>query len=158
MASRLSRLLASIALCLGAGFLGSLFTVSSIPTWYASLSKPWFTPPNWLFAPAWTTLYLLMAVSLFLVWEKGLETRQAKTAVSFFGLQLALNALWPIIFFGFQNPMIAFFEVAFLWAAIALTIYNFYPLSRKASLLLVPYIAWVGFAAALNFSVWVLNA
>jgi benzodiazapine receptor len=151
-----AKLLAAILLCQAAGFVGSLFTFASIPTWYASLNKPWFNPPNWLFGPAWITLYTLMGISLFIVWRKGLN-ESTRLPLIVFGLQLFLNALWSILFFGLQMPLLAFIEIIALWAAIAFTIYKFYPISRKAAWLLVPYLAWVSFAALLNYSIWALN-
>ena len=153
-----AKLVFAILVCQAAGFVGSLFTFSSIPTWYASLNKPWFNPPNWLFGPAWITLYTLMGISLYLVWSKGLQGKAAKIAISAFAIQLALNAVWSIIFFGLQMPLIAFIEIVFLWIAIAFTIRLFYPISKKAAYLLLPYIAWVSFATLLNLSIWLLNA
>ena len=151
-----ARLFVAIVVCQLAGIIGSVFTVASIPTWYASLNKPFFNPPNWLFGPAWIVLYTLMGISLYLVLEKGLNEK-TKIPLAFFGVQLALNALWSILFFGLQLPMVAFFEIVLLWIAIAFTIYNFYPISKKAAYLLIPYICWVSFAALLNYSIWVLN-
>ena len=153
----LPRLAASLVICQLAGLAGSLFTYPSIPTWYASLGKPWFTPPSWVFAPAWTALFILMGISLYLVWQGGLKERQPRQAVTLFGVQLGLNVLWSALFFGLQSPFLAFLEILALWAAIALTTIRFYPISRNAALLLVPYMAWVSFAAILNLSVWLLN-
>ncbi len=152
----LGKLLAAILLCQLAGVIGSVFTFQNIPTWYASLNKPWFNPPNWVFGPAWFTLYTLMGISLYLVWGKGLNEK-TRPPLTVFGMQLFLNALWSILFFGMQMPLTAFIEIIALWIAIALTICKFYPISRKAAWLLVPYICWVSFAAALNLFVWVLN-
>jgi len=151
------RLLAAVLVCQAAGLIGSVFTFESIPTWYASLNKPFFNPPNWVFAPAWITLYTLMGISFYLVWGKGLHSKQAKIAIGIFGAQLFLNALWSILFFGLKMPLVAFVEIIALWAFIALTIWKFYPISKKAAYLLIPYIAWVSFAALLNYSIWALN-
>ena len=140
-----------------AGIVGSVFTVSSIPTWYAALQKPSFSPPNWIFGPVWTTLYLLMGVAVFLVWRHGLERKEVKTALAIFGGQLVLNTLWSIIFFGLHNPFLAFVEIIALWLAILWTILAFYKISRPAAYLLLPYILWVSFAAVLNFSIMILN-
>ncbi len=153
----IARLIVSIVLCQAAGMIGSLFTFSSIQTWYAGLAKPWFTPPNWLFGPVWITLYTLMGISLYFVWSKGFGERKAKTAGIVFAVQLALNAIWSILFFGLHNPLYGLVGIIALWIAIAATIIKFYPISRKAALLLIPYLAWVSIATALNYSVWVLN-
>jgi benzodiazapine receptor len=152
-----SRLIASVLICQLAGIIGSVFTVSSIPDWYAGLNKPWFTPPNWLFGPVWITLYTLMGISLYIVWNKGLGNKNVRSAITVFGIQLFLNSVWSIIFFGIQNTFIALSEIIMLWIAILVTIIKFYRIDRRASLLLVPYIVWVTIAALLNYFVWVLN-
>ncbi len=151
------KLVISLTICLFAGFIGSIFTGPSIPTWYATLIKPSFNPPDWIFAPVWTTLFVLMGISLYLVWNKGLQDKKVKTHLLIFGLQLALNVLWSFLFFGLHSPFYAFLEIIILWAAIVLTILNFSKVSRTAGLLLIPYICWVSFAAILNFSIWRLN-
>jgi len=139
------------------GFIGSIFTTPAIPVWYASIIKPTFTPPNWLFAPVWTILFLLMGISAFMVWQKGIKKRKVKISMLFFGIQLLLNMLWSILFFGFKSPLLAFIEIILLWAFILLTILLFSKVSKKASYLLVPYIIWVSFAAVLNFYILLLN-
>jgi tryptophan-rich sensory protein len=151
------KLAVSLVLCFLAGAIGSVFTYPSIPTWYASLNKPFFTPPSWLFGPAWTTLYILMGLSLYLVWQKGTKGKEAKQALYLFAAQLALNALWSFLFFGLQSPLYGFIGIIPLWLFILLTIWKFWNIDRNAALLLVPYIAWVSFAATLNFAVWLLN-
>lgn len=151
------KLASSILICLGAGFAGSLFTTSSIPTWYASIQKPSFNPPNWVFGPVWTTLFILMGISLFLVWRHGYADRQVKIALVLFAVQLVLNITWSFMFFGLRNPLAGLLEIAVLWISIVLTIVYFYNISRAAGLLLVPYILWVSFAAFLNFIIWRLN-
>ena len=123
-----------------AGVIGSVFTISSIPTWYATLQKPILSPPNWIFGPVWTTLYFLMGAAAFLVWRHGLERKEVKTALTIFIGQLILNALWSIIFFGLHNPFWAFVEIILLWLAILWTIIAFYKISRPAAYLLLPYI------------------
>jgi tryptophan-rich sensory protein len=153
----IAKIVSAIVVCQLAGVAGSIFTFSSIPTWYATLNKPAFSPPNWLFGPAWITLYTLMGISLYLVWSKGLNNKKVKDALKFFSIQLVLNSFWTIIFFGLRNPFAAFVEIIFLWASIAFTIFSFYKISRTAAYLLVPYIIWVSFAAALNYYVWILN-
>jgi benzodiazapine receptor len=151
------KLVTSLTICLFAGFIGSIFTGPSIPTWYATLIKPSFNPPDWIFAPVWTTLFFLMGISLYLVWNKGLQDKKVKTSLFTFGVQLVLNVLWSFLFFGLHSPFYAFLEITILWAAIMLTIVNFFKVSRTAGLLLLPYIFWVSFAAILNFSIWRLN-
>jgi tryptophan-rich sensory protein len=151
------KLAASLVLCFLAGAIGSVFTYASIPTWYASLNKPFFTPPNWLFGPAWTTFYILMGLSLYLVWKKGFKGKAKKQALYLFAAQLILNALWSFLFFGLQSPLYGFVGIVPLWLFILLTIWKFWKIDRNAALLLLPYIAWVSFAAALNFAVWMLN-
>ena len=148
-------LIVAILICQFAGILGSVFTTPSIPTWYASINKPDFTPPSWLFAPAWITLYTLMGISIYLVWEKGFKKN--KIAVYVFSTQLILNSIWSILFFGLQNPFFAFIEIIILWIAILATIVLFYRIRRSAGLILIPYIAWVSFASLLNYSIWILN-
>lgn len=140
-----------------AGIIGSVFTVSSIPTWYAGLAKPELSPPNWIFGPVWTTLYFLMGVAAFLVWKKGLDRRDVKIALIIFGGQLLLNTLWSIIFFGLHNPFWALVDIIALWLAIIFAIMAFYKISRPAAYLLLPYILWVSFAMYLNYAIWTLN-
>jgi benzodiazapine receptor len=147
----------ALGVCQLAGFAGSIFTAPAIGGWYAALEKPSFTPPNWLFSPVWIALYALMAVAAFLVWNKGLGVRGAKTALIFFAAQLILNVLWSVIFFGLRSPGLAFVEIVVLWFAIAVSIITFYQVSKPAALLLVPYIVWVSFAAALNLAIFRLN-
>lgn len=151
------KLAASIAICQMAGILGSFFTVSSVSTWYVGLNKPLFNPPSWVFSPVWITLFVLMGISLYIVWEKGVKSRQSKIAVTAFGVQLGLNALWSVLFFGLRSPFAAFIEIIFLWAAILTTIIYFYKINKTSAYLLVPYILWVTFAAVLNFSIFYLN-
>jgi translocator protein len=152
------KLFTSILLCQLAGAIGSVFTASSLENWYLLLEKPAFTPPSWVFFPAWVTLYTLMGISLYLVWEKGLQKQEVKTAMFIFGVQLGLNALWSFIFFGLRSPYYAFVEIILLWLAIFLTILKFRPISKIASYLLLPYILWVSFAMLLNYNIWILNS
>jgi benzodiazapine receptor len=151
------KLVVSIVACQCAGLIGSLATTPNIPTWYAALEKPLFTPPNWLFAPAWITLYLLMAVAAFLIWRKGLGEEGVRYALILFLVQLVLNALWSVVFFGLHSPLYGMVVIIALWIAILLTIIKFFQLSVAAGSLLLPYILWVSFAAVLNISIWVLN-
>jgi len=149
-------LLISILIALSAGFIGSFFTTPSISTWYAFINKPSFSPPNWLFAPVWTLLYILMGIAAFLIWQKR-DNQKTKQALRFYGTQLILNALWSIIFFGMHNPGLAFLEIIFLWIFIFLTLIKFYKINKTAGLLFVPYLAWISFALILNYAVWMLN-
>jgi benzodiazapine receptor len=151
------KLLVSILIVLLAGFIGSIFTSPSIPTWYASLQKPAFNPPNWLFAPAWTILYVLMGISAYLIWDKGFKKKGVRIALIVFAVQLVLNSLWSVLFFGLHSPLYAFIEIIFLWIAILFTILKFYKISKTAAYLLIPYICWVTFASVLNYYVLILN-
>jgi benzodiazapine receptor len=151
------RLVVSVALCEAAGIIGSLFTTAAINSWYAGLRRPAFAPPNWVFAPVWTTLYLLMGISLFMVWKVGLEKRAVKKSIVIFAIQLLLNILWSYLFFGLRSPLMGFIEIVVMWLMILLTILSFFKISKKAALLLVPYLAWVSIASYLNYSILVLN-
>ena len=154
--SKLPKLLLTILICLSIGFLGSLFTTPAIPTWYAGLIKPSFSPPNYLFGPVWTLLYILMAVSFYLIWSKK-KDKKIKSALKLFGIQLFLNAIWSPVFFGAKNLFLALIIIIFMWIFILKTILAYAKIDKKASYLLYPYLAWVSFATVLNFSVWFLN-
>ncbi len=132
-------------------------TAPSIPTWYAGLAKPGWNPPNWVFGPVWSALYLSMAVAAWLVWRQAGWAGAARP-LGLFGAQLVLNVLWSILFFGLHRPDLAFGEILILWAFILATLVLFWRWSKAAGLLLVPYLAWVTFASVLNFAVWRLNA
>jgi len=151
------RLAASILVCQLAGIAGAVFTVNAIPSWYASLNKPAFSPPNWVFSPVWTTLYLLMGIALFMVWREGLKTRGVKPALRWFGFQLVLNSMWSFVFFGMRNPIAAFIELVLLWFAILFTMKSFNRVSVTAAYLLMPYFLWVTFALALNLGIVIVN-
>jgi len=150
------KLVASVILCQIAGFLGSLFTTPAIPTWYAALKKPFFTPPNWIFSSVWISLFILMGISLFFVWRRQGHP-QFKKALTFFFVQLTLNVLWSLAFFGLRLPLLGLMDIILLWIAILLTIQNFLKVSKFAGVLLLPYLLWVGFATLLNLSLWILN-
>ena len=156
--SDILKLILCLIICQLAGFVGSLFTSPSIPTWYASLEKPSFNPPNWMFSPVWISLFVLMGISLFLVWQKSLDYPGVKTAVLCFGIQLTLNMFWSVLFFGLKSPFLAFLEIMLLLAAIFVTIIKSLRVSRLAGVLLVPYFFWVCFASVLNYAIWNLNA
>jgi benzodiazapine receptor len=145
-----------ISICFGVAWIGSFFTMPSIPNWYASLRKPNWTPPNWLFGPVWTFLYLSMAVAAWLVW-RCVGLLGAALPLALFGIQLGLNLAWSIIFFGLKNIGLAMLEIVLLWLAIAATTFAFWRVNVLAGWLFVPYLAWVTFAAVLNFSVWNMN-
>jgi tryptophan-rich sensory protein len=149
-------LVAAVAVCFGAAGIGAAVTTPQIPTWYAELNKPSWNPPAWVFGPVWSALYLMMGIAAWLVWrERGIE--KAKGALSLFAVQLALNTLWSVLFFGWQNPQAAAIEIIVLWIAIAATIMAFWKHSRVAASLLVPYLLWVSFAAVLNWTIWWMN-
>ena len=155
--NEIARLVLCIVACQGAGLLGSIFTNMSVNSWYHALVKPWFTPPDGVIPAVWTLLFTLMGVSLFLAWRAGLTLPQFRGAAYAFVTQFAFNILWSAAFFGLRSPLAGLVVIALLWILILLTIYRFYPLSKEAALLLVPYLAWVSFAALLNYSILVLN-
>jgi tryptophan-rich sensory protein len=155
--SPVSKLVSSIVICLLPGLAGAFYTVENIPTWYAELAKPSFNPPNWIFSPVWTTLYILMGIALFLIWKKGLQETKAKAAFWFFIAHLVVNFFWTFVFFSSKNLALAFGVIIILWLMITTAIYLFWKIDRRASLLLLPYLAWVSFASLLNYSIWQLN-
>jgi tryptophan-rich sensory protein len=154
----IAKLIVSLAVPLLVGFLGSLFTTAdSLNNWYANLNKPPFNPPDWIFAPVWTTLYILMGIAAFLVWQKGLDNKPVRLALILFVIQLALNALWSPLFFGLRSPMFGLIDIVLLLSAIVLTIFYFFKISLWPALLLIPYFVWVFFATVLNTSIYILN-
>ncbi|MET1258904.1 TspO/MBR family protein [Flagellimonas sp. DF-77] len=157
MNRKVLKIFITVAVCLLIGFLSSFATQSSVNDWYLTLNKPSFNPPNWLFAPVWTVLYVLMGIAAGVVWGKGFYHIWVKTALYHFGFQLLLNALWSIVFFGFKNPLAALFVIVVLLVLIVLTIRWFRVVSKTAAILMVPYLLWVGFATLLNFKIWQLN-
>lgn len=149
----------AVIICLAIGYGSGLATQSSITTWYPTLNKPFFNPPNWLFAPVWTLLYVMMGVSAGLVWSKmEVVPVLVKKALWVFVIQLILNALWSFLFFGMCNPFLAFIEILLLWLMILETIKLFKPIDPLASKLLIPYLLWVSFATILNGAIWWLNS
>lgn len=154
---KIIRLAIAIVVCELIGLIGTPFTISAIPTWYRSLNKPFFSPPNWVFGPVWTILYLLMGISVFIIWEKGLKKKKVKEAVWYFGIQLILNFIWTFLFFGLRSLLFGMIDIVMLWIFILLTILKFYKLSKPAAYMLIPYLMWVSFASILNFSVLILN-
>ncbi len=155
--SNLLKLVACLAVVLAAGGIGSLATTKAIPTWYKDLTKPSFNPPGWLFGPAWTVLYLMMAVAAWLVWKQGIGAAGVKLALAVFLVQLVLNALWSVLFFGLRSALAGLVGISGLWLAILATIVLFLRVSVPAGVLLLPYIGWVSFAAVLNAAILRLN-
>jgi len=153
----LTRLIAAVAVCQMAAVLGSIFTTLAIPTWYVGLRKPDLAPPNWVFAPVWTILYLLMGISLFFILNVGSKRRHVREPVVIFGVQLGLNILWSYLFFGMQSPLLGLIGIVALWMMIGLTIVSFFKVSKLAAMLLVPYLIWVSFASYLNYALLILN-
>lgn len=151
------KLLLSLGVTFVAGAIGSAFTFPSISSWYVLLDKPPFSPPNFVFGPVWTMLYILMAIAFFLIWNMKGKAKQRKLGIHLFLVQLLLNSLWSIAFFGLHSPFLGVVVIIFLWSTIVLTIQSFWKLKRTAAYLLFPYIAWVSFAGILNISVWILN-
>ena len=147
----------SVAICLLIGFLSGFATQSSVDTWYAGLNKPSFNPPNWIFGPVWTALYITMGIAAGLVWAKGAYHKWVKVALYHFSFQLIFNALWSVVFFGFKEPFWAMLVILVLLALILLNIKSFHVVSPLAAYLLIPYFLWVSFATLLNYKIWELN-
>ncbi|BDW92028.1 MULTISPECIES: TspO/MBR family protein [Flavobacteriaceae] len=158
MKKRIIYIAISVLVCLVIGFLSSIATQSSVNDWYLTLNKPSFTPPNELFAPVWTALYVMMGTAAGIVWSKGYHHIWVKTALYHFVFQLLLNALWSIVFFGLKNPLGGLIVILALLTMILLTIKWFKVISKPAAILMVPYVIWVAFASALNYKIWELNA
>jgi benzodiazapine receptor len=151
------RLIASVLVCQLAGVLGSLFTTPNIPGWYEQLLKPAYTPPDWVFAPVWTLLYALMGLALFVVWGKGRHVAGVRAGLWLFAVQLLLNVGWSALFFGLRSPVSGFACIAVLLLAIVATTALFWRVSAVAGVLMLPYLGWTTFAAALNYGLMVLN-
>lgn len=152
------RIAAIVLTCLAVGYFSSLVTRDNIPTWYATLKKPFFNPPNWVFAPVWTILYIMMGIAAGRVWNKvDSDQQNVKKGMYFFIIQLALNALWSYLFFGMHNLFLSIIEIILLWLMIYETYSQFKKVDRLASKLLVPYLVWVSYASILTASVWYLN-
>jgi translocator protein len=158
MMNKLTQTLTMVLSCLAVGYLSGIVTRSAIIDWYPYIQKPSFNPPNWVFAPVWSTLYAMMGVAAALVWHKIESARNNVTiALRYFAIQLGLNALWSYLFFGLHNPLLAALEIVVLWLMIYETYLKFKPINKISALLLIPYLAWVGFATILNWSIWWLN-
>lgn len=149
-------LLPFVVICLAAAGIGSFFTNTSVNTWYPQLRRPEWTPPNWIFGPLWKALYGMMAISAWLVWRTA-DWPVARSALSLFAIQLALNPVWSVVFFGLRRVGAAFAEILLLWMMVIATAVAFLPLSLLAAWLLLPYVVWVAFASYLNFRIWQMN-
>lgn len=156
--NRITKILTVVVTCLVVGYFSGMVTRSAIITWYPTLVKPSFNPPNWIFAPVWSTLYIMIGIAAGLVWDR-IESNATlvKKALVIFAIQLALNALWSYLFFGLHNPMLAGIEIVLLWLMILETYTQFYKINKIAGYLFLPYLAWVSFAMVLNASIWWLN-
>ncbi|MFG4001077.1 TspO/MBR family protein [Flavobacterium aquidurense] len=156
--NKITKIVIALFICLMVGYSASTVTRPSVETWYPTIIKPGFNPPNWVFMPVWSILYILMAVAAGLVWDKIKEqNEEVKKALGFFLIQLTLNAIWSYIFFGLKNPMLALIEIALLWLMIYETYLKFLKINKTAGYLLIPYMVWVAFAGILNASIWWLN-
>jgi len=156
------RLIISLAAPQLAGLIGSFFTIPAISTWYTLLQKPSFSPPNWLFGPAWIVLYILMGISIYLIWSAyakapAEKNKKIKPTLWLFWIHLFFNAIWSIIFFGFQNPGLAFLNILIIWVFIVVLMVKFWRINKLAAYLLIPYFLWVSFASILNYYIWYLN-
>lgn len=154
--SHIIKLIISILLPLSVGAIAGMFTSQAVPTWYASLNRPFFSPPNWVFGPVWTTLYILLGISFFLIWKEEV-TKARDLATKVFLIQMLLNFAWSFIFFYFNLIGVALIEIILLWISIALMIYLFYKIKPFAAYLNIPYLLWVSFAAILNAGYYFLN-
>ena len=158
--NKYTRILIVVVTCLAIGYFSGMATQSSIKTWFPTLMKPSFNPPNWVFAPVWSMLYIMMGIAAGLVWnrmEASKDKELVKKSLIFFAIQLGLNALWSVLFFGLRNPMLALIEIVLLWLMIYETYIKFGKIDKIAGYLFLPYLAWVSFASILNASIWWLN-
>lgn len=155
---KILRIAVVVMTCLVIGYFSGMVTRESITTWYPTLVKPVFNPPNWIFAPVWTVLYIMIGVAGGMVWNRlEFDAEKVKKAFLFFIIQLALNALWSYLFFGLHNPLLALIEIVLLWLIIFETYTQFKKIDKVAGMLFIPYLAWVSFAMILNGSIWWLN-
>ncbi len=150
-------LIAFIAICELVGLLGSVVSMPVMSSWYAGFVKPWFNPPGWIFGPVWTTLYAIMGLAAFLVWREIAEGRSGRMPLVLFFIQLGLNGLWTPLFFGAHRIGMALADIVLLWLVLVATTIAFFRVSRWAGALMLPYLAWVSYATALNYSLWRLN-
>ncbi len=147
----------SILICQSAGIFGSLFTIEAVPDWYSTLTKPTFAPPGWVFGPVWIILYFLMGVSLYTIWVCESKPKIRKVFFTVFGIQLALNALWSLLFFGLKSPLLGLLDILLLDIMVTVTIIYAKSISKLAAILLVPYLVWIIFASILNFAIFLIN-
>jgi translocator protein len=152
------RFIISILIPVAVGGTAGFFTATGVDTWYQTINKPSWNPPNWIFGPVWTTLYVLMGIALYLVWRADVNNKLKRTAIILFAVQLALNFFWSFIFFDQQQVGWALMEIIAMWVMILATIFAFAKVSKPAAWLLVPYISWVSFATILNYTIWQLNS
>ena len=150
------KLIVSLALPLTLGAIAGLFTAEAVPEWFSSLNKPWFSPPNWLFGPVWSTLYIVLGISLFLVW-KEVASKERNIAIVLFMIQIILNFGWSFLFFYFKTLGFALIEIIILWISIVTMIILFRRINKLAAYTNIPYLIWVSFATALNTSYFLLN-
>ena len=156
--NKITKILILVVTCMAVGYFSGLITRSSILTWYPTLVKPSFNPPNWIFAPVWSMLYIMMGLAAGLVWDRiDFEKEKTTQALTLFAIQLGLNALWSYLFFALMNPMLVGIEIVILWLIIYGTYTSFAKISKIAGYLFLPYLAWVSFATMLNASIWWLN-
>ena len=141
-----------------AGVVGGLSVASSVGGWYKTIIKPNFTPPDYVFAPVWTALYLLMGIAAFLVYNQGINKKEVRGALCLYFVQIILNALWSFLFFGLKSPLLGLADIVALWILIILTIIYFYRVSKPAAFIMLPYLAWVSFAFVLNYEIFRLNS
>lgn len=156
--SKTIKILVMVATCLAVGYFSSLVTRDSVDSWYPTINKPVFNPPNWVFAPVWSLLYILMGVAAGLVWSRiDTQTDTVKKGLTFFAIKLGLNALWSYLFFGLHNVLLALIEIIILWLMIFETYKQFDKVNKPAGYMLIPYLLWVGYAFLLNAAIWWLN-
>ncbi|MCF6131092.1 TspO/MBR family protein [Flavobacterium wongokense] len=154
---KILKIILLVVVCTTLGYLSGMVTRDSITTWYPTLVKPVFNPPNWIFAPVWTLLYIMMGIAAGLVWTSDSDEKTVKKALGFFAIQFALNVIWSYLFFGLHNPLLALIEIVLLLLMIFETYNQFKRIDKLAGFLLIPYLAWVSFATILNASIWWLN-
>jgi tryptophan-rich sensory protein len=154
--SNIIKLVLSLILPLSVGAVAGMFTSQAVPTWYATLNRPSFNPPNWVFGPVWTTLYILLGISFFLIWEEN-SSKKRNMAILVFSIQMLLNFSWSFLFFYFNLIGFALIEIILLWISIAAMIYLFYKIKPFAAYLNIPYLLWVSFATILNAGYYFLN-
>jgi len=151
------KLITALGVTLITGFIGTFFTAEPVTTWYTKLNKPYWTPPDWAFGPIWTIIYILIGIAAYLIWKNGLERKDVKIALLVFALQLILNLLWSVLFFGFKSIYGGLIEIIILWITILINLILFYRISKFAGILFLPYLVWVTIASYLNYFIYILN-